>query len=64
MPESRDCKAAGFLFAVGRFVGGCGGVGLPRAAEPLPFWAGGGGGARGAGAGAAGAGAGALISST
>jgi hypothetical protein len=61
MPESRGCGAgAGFLPAAGRFTGGCGGVGLARAA---PFCAGGGGGARGAAAGAGG-GAGAAISST
>lgn len=53
MPESRGCAAAGFLPAAGRLVGGCGGVGLLRAACAVPF-VGGGGGARGAGAGAGG----------
>lgn len=57
IPESRGCGgAAGFFPAVGRFAGGCGGVGLFRAAVAVavPFWLGGGGGARGARAGAGG----------
>lgn len=56
IPESRGCKAAGFLLATGRLAGGCGGVGLLRAA--VPFAAGGGGGALGTNAG------GGVISST
>lgn len=42
IPESLACRAAGFLFAIGRLAGGWGAPGL----------AGGGGGARGAAAGA------------
>lgn len=56
MPESRGWvgSGAGFLPAAGRFAGGCGGVGLLRAAFAVPFELGGGGGALGAGAGAGG----------
>lgn len=39
MPESRGCRDAGFLAAMGRFAGGWGGGGFRT-----PFWAGGGGG--------------------